>query len=93
MSEATTDDAKDLIRHLADALAIIAAGRDECGRPLDGSVVQDVARTCLFRVGASWTRGSVIPIPGGRMAMVLTGKPRTVADALVDGLKAIGVDE
>lgn len=93
MSEPMTDDAKDLIRHLAESLAIIAVGRRDCGRPLGGGVAQDVARTCLFRVGASWTKGTVVPNPGGRMDLVLAGKPRTVTDALVDGLKAIGVDE
>lgn len=93
MSEAIIDEMKNLIGHLAGSLAIIAAGRNDCGRPLGGSVAQDVARSCLFKISASWTKGAVVPTPGGRMDMVLAGKPRAATDALIDGLKAIGVDE
>lgn len=39
------------------ALALIAAGRTDCGRPLGGRTAQDIARDALFKAGVSWTGG------------------------------------
>jgi hypothetical protein len=45
------------IRHFESALAKIAAGRLDNGRPLGGATAQDIARSCLFATGTSWTGG------------------------------------
>ena len=65
------------IRHFEAALAQIAAGRLDNGRPLGGATAQDIARNCLFSIGTSWTGGvahSFSSRPAGRAALEQEGK-------------------
>jgi hypothetical protein len=69
MSQHTEDET---VRHFEAALAQIAAGRLDNGRPLSGSAAQEIARNCLFAIGTSWTGGipnSASSRNGGRAAL------------------------
>jgi hypothetical protein len=57
MSEHLDGTTDGMIRHFEAALAQIAAGRLDCGRPLSGNAAQEIARNCLFAIGTSWTGG------------------------------------
>ena len=56
MSSNSPAEAMESDRPLVDALATIARGRVDCGRPLAGEDARQIARRALIKVGHSWNK-------------------------------------